>query len=104
MHTAPMHCAFKTCSWNIFDMLLPYCTFNYAPGDYTPGACAPGTIGPGTYAPETTDPRVVVGNLYTTAERKRVMIFVASRMTTQAKVHIIIIHINFFPFGAWWAA
>ena len=44
---------------------------------------------------------VVVGNLFTTAGQKKVVIFVAGRThTSQAKVHMIFIHI-IFPLGAW---
>ena len=38
----------------------------------------------------------MVGNIFTTAGKKRVVIFVAGRTTTQAKVHIIFICIVFF--------
>ena len=45
----------------------------------------------------------MVGNLFTTAGRKRVVIFVAGHTHNSSKVHIISILI-FFPLGAWWTA
>ena len=41
--------------------------------------------------------RAVMGNLFTTAGQKRVVIFVAGHTHNSRKVHIIFIHIIFFP-------
>ena len=47
----------------------------------------------------------LVGNLFTTAGRKRVVIFVAGHTHNSGKgICIIFIHIIFFPLGAWQAA